>query len=172
MKSNLILCVLLVLLLIGCADNDEPIVQKRDDFKGTSKQTEKRLNWMGHWMHEHDREILVKEVAQNFELMNPDINLNLKSSRQIMGSSGPEIAGKFLVDMIKSGNIEWDVVRMNQFIYQHVAEQLDDPNWGKKYLVNFEEVEGFKQTQKSFIIDDPVYRNQTGGILVGPYIDR
>ena len=171
MKSKLILCVLFILLMVGCADNDEPTVQKRDDFKGTSKQTEKRLNWMGHWLHEHDRAILVKEVAQNFELMNPDINVNLKGSRQIMSSRGPEITGTFLADMIKSGNIEWDVVRMNQFIYQHVAEQLDDPNWGEKHLVNFEEVEGFKQTQKSFIIDDPVYRNQTGGILVGPYIE-
>ena len=171
MKSKLVLLVLLILFLIGCADNDELTVKKRDDFKGTSKQTAKRLNWMGHWMHEHDREILVKEVAQNFELMNPDIKVNLKSSRQIMRSRGPEIAGKFLADMIKSGNIEWDVVRMNQFIYQHVAEQLGDLNWGKKYLVNFEEVDGFNQTQKSFIIDDPVYRKQTGGILVGPYIE-
>lgn len=131
MKSKLILCVLFILLMVGCADNDEPTVQKRDDFKGTSKQTEKRLNWMGHWLHEHDRAILVKEVAQNFELMNPDINVNLKGSRQIMSSRGPEITGTFLADMIKSGNIEWDVVRMNQFIYQHVAEQLDDPNCGK-----------------------------------------
>jgi len=171
MKSKLVLLVLLILFLIGCADNDELTVKKRDDFKGTSKQTAKRLNWMGHWMHEHDREILVKEVAQNFELMNPDIKVNLKSSRQIMRSRGPEIVGKFLADMIKSGNIEWDVVRMNQFIYQHVAEQLGDLNWGKKYLVNFEEVDGFNQTQKSFIIDDPVYRKQTGGILVGPYIE-
>ena len=89
MKSKLILYVLLILFLIGCADNDVPTVKKRDDFKGTFKQTEKRLNWMGHWMHEHDREILVKEVAQNFELMNPDINVNLKGSRQIMSSRGP-----------------------------------------------------------------------------------
>ncbi|MCD4796502.1 MAG: ABC transporter substrate-binding protein [Candidatus Cloacimonetes bacterium] len=171
MKSKLILCVLLTLLLIGCSDKDAPTVKKRDDFKEIPKSIEKSLNWMGHWMQEHDRATLVKEVAQNFELMNPDIEVNLKSSIQIMTSRGPEIVGKFLADMIKSGNIEWDVIRMNQFIYQHVAEQLNDPNWGKKHLVNFEEIEGFKQTQKSFIFDDPVYRNQTGGILVGPYIE-
>ena len=171
MKSKLILCVLITLLLIGCSDKDAPTVKKRDDFKEIPKSIEKSLNWMGHWMQEHDRATLVKEVAQNFELMNPDIEVNLKSSIQIMTSRGPEIVGKFLADMIKSGNIEWDVIRMNQFIYQHVAEQLNDPNWGKKHLVNFEEIEGFKQTQKSFIFDDPVYRNQTGGILVGPYIE-
>ena len=173
MKSKRILCVLLILLLIliGCADNDELTVKKRDDFKGTSKQTEKRLNWIGHWLHEHAREALVREVAQNFELMNPDINVNLKFPIQIMGYRSPEVTGKFIAHMIKSGNIEWDVVWMDQFIYQHVAEQLDDPHWGEKHLVNFEDVEGFKQTQKSFIIDNPIYREQTGGILVGPYIE-
>jgi len=165
MKLKRILCVLLILFLIGCADNDESPVKKRDDFKETHRQTAKRLNWIGHWLTEHDREILVKEIAQNFELMNPDINVNLTDSRQIMSSRGPEITGKFIADMIKSGNIEWDVVRMNQFIYQHVAEQLDDPSWGEKYLVNFEEVDGFNQTQKSFIIDDPVYRKQTGQVV-------
>jgi hypothetical protein len=81
---------------MGCVDNDEPTVQKRDDFKGTSKQTEKRLNWMGHWLGEHDREVLVREVAQDFELLNPDININLKFPGQIMGYRSPAVAGKFI----------------------------------------------------------------------------
>ena len=171
MKSKLIFCVLLILFLIGCADNDEPTVQKRNDFKGTSKLIEKKLNWMGHWLYEHDREVLVREVAQDFELMNPDIEVNLKFPQNIMGYRSPEETGKFIADMIKTGNIEWDIVWMNQFIYQYAAEQLDDPKWGKKHLVNFEDVAGFRQTQKSFIIDDPAYRKQTGGILAGPYIE-
>ena len=171
MKSKLILCVLLILLLIGCADNDAPTVKKRDDFKGTSKQTEKRLNWMGHWLGDHDREILVREVAQDFELLNPDININLKFPSQIMGLRSREKTGKFIADMIKAGNIDWDVVWLDDFIYQRVAEKLGDPKWGKEYLVNFENVPGFKETQKSFIINDPVYREQTGGIIAGSYIE-
>jgi ABC-type glycerol-3-phosphate transport system substrate-binding protein len=126
---------------------------------------------MGHWVSEYGRETLVQEVAQDFELMNPDIDVNLKYAPQIMGYRSPEETGKFIADMIKTGNIEWDVVWLNHFIYQYTAEQLDDPNWGEKHLVNFEDVNGFKQTQKSFIIDDPIYREQTGGILVGPYVE-
>lgn len=171
MKSKLIFCVLLVLFLTGCADKNEPTVKKRDDFIGTSKQIEKKLNWMGHWLSDHDRENLVWEVARDFELLNPDININLKFPSQIMGLRSREKTGKFIANMIKTGNIDWDIIWLDDFIYMRVAEELGDSQWGEKYLVNFEEVPGFKETQKSFIINDPVYREQTGGIIAGPYIE-
>ena len=171
MKSKLILCVLFILLMVGCADNDEQTVQKRDDFKGTTRQTEKRLNWIGHWFTEHDRETLVREVKQDFELMNPDIDVNLKFISQIMGFRSKKETAKLVADMIRTGNIEWDVVWIDTRIYQYVAEKLNDSQWGKKYLVNFEDVPGFKETQKSFIINDPIYKEQTGDMIVGPYIE-
>jgi len=170
-KTKLIIICSLLLLLTGCIPNESPVIEKRINIEDTKHQQEHEVNWIGHWLGEHDRETLVREVKSDFEMMNPDIKLNLHYPQQIMGYRSPEEAGKFIADMIKTGNIEWDVVWLNPFIYQYAAEQLDDSNWGKKYLVNFEDVEGFRQTQKSFIIDDPVYRAQSGGISVGPYIE-
>lgn len=171
MKSKFILFVLLILFLTGCSDNDKLSVRKRDDFNRTSEQTKKNLNWMGHWLTEYGREDLLRDIAQDFEFLNPDIDINLKYPQQIMGVRSPEETGKFIADMIKTGNIEWDVVWLDHSIYQHVADKLDDPQWGKKHLVDFEKVPGFKATQKLFILDDPQYREQTGGIIVGPYIE-
>ncbi len=51
--------------------------------------------------------------------------------------------------MIKTGNIEWDIVWLDDFIYLRAAEELGDPQWGKKYLVNFKDVPGFKETKSS-----------------------
>jgi len=167
----LFLLVLLILFLIGCFDNDEQTVQKRNDFKGTTSQTEKRLNWIGHWLGEHNRETLVREIKSDFELMNPDIDVNLKFPSQIMGLRSKHEEAKLIVNMIKTGNIEWDIIWLDVKSYQYVAEELNDPGWAEKHLVNFEEVPGFKETQKSFIINDPVYKYQTGGIIVGPYIE-
>ncbi len=171
MKLGIIICILLLVFSSGCIDDEEPVMTKRTDVSGSSGQPEHMVNWMGHWLTEYGRESLVQEVAQDFELMNPDIDVNLKYPPQIMGFRSSEETGKFIADMIKTGNIEWDIVWIDQFIYQFAAEQLDDPDWGRKHMVNFEEIEGFRQTQKSFIIDDPVYREQTGGIIVGPYIE-
>ena len=127
-----------------------------------------RLNWIGHWQNEHDREKLVREVAQEFRFLNPDIELNLKFPQELQGlRSKPEIA-KFYAEMIKTGNFVWDVIWLDDQSYQYVAEELDDPEWGKKHLVDFGKVDGFKNTQKSFILSDPTYAQQTGGIIALP----
>ena len=171
MKTKLIIICSLLLLLTGCIKSGEVQIENRLGIDETPHQQEHEINWIGHWLGEHDRETLVREITQDFELMNPDIKVNLKFTQQIMGYHGMEVTAKFIVDMIKTGNIEWDVVWMNHYIYQLVAEELDDITWGQKYLVDFEDVKDFNQTQKSFIIDDLVYRGQTGGMIVGPYIE-
>ena len=172
MKTRIILCIVLTLFLSGCVTEEKPTIEKRIDVNMTSSLSpDKEVNWMGHWLSEYGRETLVQEVAQDFELMNPDIDVNLKYPQEIMGYRSPSETGRFIADMIKTGNIEWDVVWINHVIYQHVAEDLNDAEWGKKHLVDFEQVHGFKETQKCLIIDDPIYREHTGGILVGPYIE-
>jgi len=156
-KRIVIFSILLLILSSGCINEEKPTIEKRTDVNATSSLgPDKEVNWMGHWISEYGRETLLLEVAQDFELINPDIDVNLKYPPQIMGYRSPEETGKFIADMIKTGNIDWDVVWLNHFIYQYTAEQLDDPNCGEKHLVNFEDGEGFKQTQKSFIIDDPI----------------
>ena len=162
---------LLLLLTSGCTNEEQPTIEKRTDFTEAPAHPEKEVNWMGHWLGNYDREPLLREVAQNFELMNPDIKLNLKFPQQIMGFRSKQETAKYIAKMIRTNNIKWDVIWIDDQIYQYTSEELNDPQWGKKYLVNFEEVPGFKATQKSFIIDDPVYRKQTGGMIVGPYIE-
>jgi ABC-type glycerol-3-phosphate transport system substrate-binding protein len=172
MKKIVIFCVLLFIISSGCITEEKPTMGKRTGVNATAAvSSDKEVNWMGHWLMDHDRETLVQGVAQDFELMNPDIAVNLEYPQQIMGMRSREKTGRYIARMITAGNMEWDIVWIDDVIYQYTAEELGDPGWGEKYLVNFENVEGFKETQKSFIIDDPVYRNQTGGIIVGPYIE-
>lgn len=42
---------------------------------------------------------------------------------------------------------------------------------GTKHLVDFSTLPAFSTTQKDFIFSDPYYKGQTGGLLVGPYIE-
>jgi ABC-type glycerol-3-phosphate transport system substrate-binding protein len=129
------------------------------------------VNWIGHWLGQDKRETLVREVAREFEFLNPEIEVNLKFPQEIFGNRSKALIAKQYADRIRKDNLDWDVIWMDPGIYQLVAQDLGDAEWGKKYLVNFEEVEGFKETQKPFILEDPIYRNQTGGILIGPYIE-
>jgi ABC-type glycerol-3-phosphate transport system substrate-binding protein len=136
-----------------------------------AQHSKKQLNWIGHWLHEHDREVLVRKVAKEFDFIHPDIKLNLKFPQELMNfRSKPETA-RFYAQMIRSGNIDWDVIWLDDQIYQYVSEELKDPEWGKKHLVDFCKIKGFKETQKDFILKEPIYREQTGGIIVGPYLE-
>ncbi|HEX5391951.1 MAG TPA: hypothetical protein VFW68_01630 [Rhodocyclaceae bacterium] len=129
------------------------------------------INWMGHWYKADKRYDLVLEMKRDFSFQNQDTSVNLQFPEQIVGTNDKVVVARLIADMIKRKKFDWDIVWMDNHIYQFVAEELNDPFWGRKHLVNFEQVPGFVQSQKPFIIEDPAYRNQTGGILVGPYIE-
>lgn len=139
------------------------------EHEAPTEQTQ--VNWIGHWLDEDLRETIVREVAEQFDFEHPEITVNLVFPQQILGKRSKPLSGQQYAEMIRSGKIEWDIIWLDDYIYRYTAEQLGDPEWGKKYLVDFEQVPGFVSSQKDFIINDPAYRNQTGGVLVGPYLE-
>lgn len=130
-----------------------------------------RVNWIGNWFREDFREYLVREIAREYRFLYPEIQVNLRFPEELFGMRNRHAEAKLIIEMIRSGDIEWDIVWIDNQIYRYVAESLGDWEWGRKHLVNFLDVPGFPKTQKPFIVDNPIYRNQTGGILVGPYIE-
>jgi ABC-type glycerol-3-phosphate transport system substrate-binding protein len=129
------------------------------------------INWMGHWYKADKRYDLVLEIKRNFSFLNQDIKINLLFPEQIVGANNKLTVAQLVAKMIRGKQFDWDIVWIDNIIYQFVADELNDPAWGRKHLVDFEEIPGFVQSQKPFISEDPGYRNQTGGILVGPYIE-
>jgi hypothetical protein len=143
-------------------------------FLGSSVLGESHeLNWIGHWQGEGKREQLVFEVKKDFEFLHPEVKINFIFNKALEGPGKyyKEQVAHVIADMIKSGNITWDVIHLDLPIYQLVAEITGDQAWGRKHLVNFAEVPGFLETVKPTIIDNPYYINQTGGIFPGPYVE-
>lgn len=135
--------------------------------------TGKKLNWMGHWKGEGKRQLLVEEVKSEFEFLNPDVKVNLvyDVDLQAPGEYYKWRVAHIIAQMIQTGKIEWDVVFLGVTVYNYVAEILDNPEWGREHLVDFSSVEGFFESQKAFTVNTPYYKNQTGGIFVGPFIE-
>ena len=131
------------------------------------------LNWTAHWKGEEGREKLVTEVTREFRFLYPDIQLNIKFAN-LLPNAGKNWKWKSafqIVEMINSGNITTDVIYLDAIVYAHVAELLNDPDWGDKHLLDVSEQPWFQKSQKDFILSSPYYREQTGGLLVGPYIE-
>ena len=155
MKGNLLICCLLIFFV-------------RPAISATSE-----LNWVGHWKGEGKREQLLIEVKKEFGFLYPDVNVVMTFNKDL-AAEGPNYkwkAAHTIVDMIQSGEIRYDVIFLGVAVYNHVADILDDPYWGEKHLVNFSKVDGFLQSQKPFILKIPHYKEQTGGIFVGPFVE-
>jgi hypothetical protein len=175
-KNKIIGLVVLILIIIVSIvgfllfrNNNSETKIKRTDILMLNDREIKTINMQGHWKGEDMRENFVLETIKEFESRNPNLNLNLKWNKEFPdGRSG---AIKAIVDQIKSGKIDWDIIWLEPFYYQKIANELNDPDWGKKYLVDFEKVPGFKDSQKSFILSDPQFRNNMNGIISGPYIE-
>lgn len=132
-----------------------------------------QLNWMGHWKGEGKREQLVYEIKKNYEFLHPGTTVNLRFNVDIEGEGDyfkMKVAHK-IVEMIKTGKIEWDLVFCDIAVYRHVADLLGDPLWGQKHLVDFATVPGFLESQKDFIINTPFFKKKEGNMYLGPFIE-
>ena len=131
------------------------------------------LNWVAHWKGEEGREQLVTEVAREFRFIYPDIDLNIEFSKTLPnpGKNFKWKSAYQIVEMINSGEITADVIYLDAIVYAHVTELLGDPHWGEEHLVDVADQAWFQQSHKDFILNSPYYREQTGGLLVGPYIE-
>lgn len=132
-----------------------------------------QLNWMGHWKGEYGRQKLVEEVKKEFEFLHPEVNVNLVYDVDLKapGEYFKKKVAHTIVEMIKTGDVKWDVIFLGVTVYNYVAEILEDPYWGQKHLLDYSTVPGFQERHKEFIINTPYYKNQTGGIFVGPFIE-
>lgn len=130
---------------------------------------QKTINMQGQWRGEDMRENFLTETVKEFQARNPNDKVNLKWNMDFSG--GREGALQATISQFKTGKIAWDVIWLEPFYYQQIASALKDMDWAKNYLVDFETVPGFKETQKSFILSDPQYRNHMNGVITGPYIE-
>jgi ABC-type glycerol-3-phosphate transport system substrate-binding protein len=129
------------------------------------------LNWMGHWYKADRRHDLVLEIKREFQFLHQNTHVNLKFPEEIFRNNSKKLVAEEIADMIRSGSYRWDVVWLDDIIYHYVAEELGDPLWGRRYLVDFSGMPLYRKNHKKFISSDPAYRQQTGGILAGPYIE-
>lgn len=140
-------------------------------FSGNALATQ--LNWIGHWKGEYGRQVLVEEVKKEFEFLNPGIDVNLVYDVDIEGPGDyfKQREAYVIAEMIRTGDIKWDVIFLGVTVYNYVAEILGDPDWGKKHLLDYSSIPSFRESHKEFILNTPYYREQTGGIFVGPFIE-
>lgn len=177
MKKNLLILGILVATLVIAffaysyiknATSGKTVITKRAGISNAVSE-EKTVNMQGHWKGEDLREDFITETVKEFETRNPGVAVNIKWNLDF--PDGREGALQETINQFKTGVIDWDVIWLEPFYYQKIANSLGDQDWAQHFLVDFESIPGFKETQKSFILSDPQYRDSMNGIISGPYIE-
>jgi ABC-type glycerol-3-phosphate transport system substrate-binding protein len=163
--------VVVCIVLITLFSRKGQVTKEYQKLKSSRTDT---INWIGHWIGEGKREQMVREVANEFEFRNQYIKVNLQFPESVyfqgqdqhLGTAdGAEI--NFIIKQVTAKNSDWDIIRLKDH-YPKVAAKLNDPDWGKKYLVDFSEIQVFKDNHQDFVFTKE-FKDANGGITIGPY---
>ncbi|MBC8206829.1 MAG: extracellular solute-binding protein [Kiritimatiellaeota bacterium] len=137
----------------------------------TEETVPRELRWMGQWKNEGLREQLVRETLEEFQFLHQDIKISMSFASDLLPEKSQVNAGRLIADMIRAGRVDWDVIWLDALIYKTVAAELNDPDWGAEYLVDFSEFPDVKAAHRSFLVDGPDCHQDTRGVFAGPYIE-
>ncbi len=179
---SFLLVAIFLYALLGCentTNQQEPPVSQgmgteiTEENLTTGSVGQIQLNWIGHWKGEAGRQDLIEAVKKDYEFLHPEVQVNLTYNVDLPGQNKNHKlrVTDTIIDMIETGQIEWDIVYLDISVYEHISEKLGSTDWVREHLVDFREVEGFAETQKRFIITNPRYRERMGGILSGPFFE-
>jgi ABC-type glycerol-3-phosphate transport system substrate-binding protein len=166
-KKLKLVCVDTFIMLIACCaliSCTETTAKKT--YKDSNVVASGQVNWIGHWRDEGKKAKLVREMANEFEFLNQDIKVNLIFPEDLYKQTNDDDVS-FVIKMIKSPKPEYDIIRIKNN-YIPISRILNDPDWGKKYLVDFSEIPDFVDNHIPLVFTE-TFKAQNGGITVGPY---
>lgn len=171
MKTRLYIFLLLVIVsfmgIISCSSSSENQVK----YKKLEKVPEPTVvNFVGHWLNEGERELFVRNIAREYEFKNQNVRINLKFPEEIYYDNLDRTSNeKYTAKVVKEGLTDWDIIRINGE-FREVKEILKDPNWAKKGLVDFSDIEEFKNGTVDEVFNGPT-KEEWGGIIPGPFVE-
>lgn len=156
-----------ILFFVSCPRSDHKITGEK--IKPQTKETV-TVNFIGHWYKEGSRENLVRDFVREYGLKNQHININLKFPEEVFyNREDLQSNQKFVAKILKQEKPEWDIVRINGE-YPEISQQIGDPDWPKKYLVDFSEIQEFRDGTLPELLSDEA-KKAWNGIIPGPYIE-
>ena len=120
------------------------------------------VNFIGQWLNEGIREGLVRNVARSYEFEHQNIHINLKFPEEVYYDREDMLSNqKFVAGEIKKEVGYWDILRINGE-FEMIAQQAKDPQWAKKYLVDFSNMPQYRKYTMPALLTDSVKKRWNG----------
>jgi hypothetical protein len=158
--------------LSGCNTNNNHGNNISGESAGNNKIT---IKWLGQWYGEGKKEELIREMARKFTFLHQNIDIDLKFTQEIVKMKDNETTFFYNKDMIlkmlKENKWPYDIMLCDVYLYQRIAQDLKDPDWGKEYFVDFEKQPWFINAHKAGLFSTDEYTKGYSGIAPGAYIE-
>lgn len=155
------------IVFTGCSKSEDNTNNKQIIDQETTPTT---INFIGHWYKEGMREDLVRNFTREYGFKNQNVAVNLKFPEEVYyNREDLQSNQKFVAKLLTKENPEWDIVRVNGE-YIEIMQQCKDPDWPRKYLVDFSEIKEFREGTLPELLTDEA-KKAWNGIIPGPYIE-
>lgn len=168
-KSNKMKLVVgaILIMVFGCREGNETVLSGKqvEDIPQTAT-----INLVGHWLNEGKREHFVRNLARVYEFENQHINVNLEFPENLYYDNLDRGSNeKYTARVYREGLTDWDVLRINGE-YNEVYEILGNPDWAKELLVDFSEMEEFREGTRPELLTEEA-QDFWNGMIPGPYLE-
>lgn len=172
-KSLVIIFSILTLLLGVSCRSDKSGKNHQNSLNQEADQV--KIKWLGQWFGEGKKELLVREMAREFMFLNQDVDVELQFAyeyAQIDSFADPfrYVADSILV-WVKEDRWPFDIFVCDKWFYTDVAGLLNDPKWGQKHLIDFQNEEWFVDAHKDYVLTAEEYKGNFGDMAPGAFIE-
>ena len=166
-------CILLLALMAFGCSNKNTLEEKSSQANNVSisNNPQKPVRIMGHWYGEGKKELLVQEMVREFSMLNQDLSIEMLFPQQFLKYK--EESELYFVEcdtieqMVRKNTWPFEVLFCDQERYKKIGQQLNDPDWGEKYLVDFSNEPWFKHAHKDGLIETMNLKARYGNIMPG-----
>ncbi|MBN1926382.1 MAG: extracellular solute-binding protein [Prolixibacteraceae bacterium] len=171
-KYVLVFLLPIAYLLSSCSENNQGEINAGSKSFTSSQKQAKEITWMAPWYDEGNKELMMRDVRRHYEFLNQDIKLRQLFTNELYpdelwwAAVSPDI-----IRMIENDDWPYDVLICEKGHYRVIANQLNDPDWSKKYFVDFKEEDWFIDAHREGILDSKSILSTYGGIIPGPLLE-
>ncbi|HPR33590.1 MAG TPA: hypothetical protein PLK12_15930, partial [Prolixibacteraceae bacterium] len=147
------------------AGNDKNVI-----FEG-SNPGNVMLTWLAPWEGEGSKELMMRDIARNYEFLNQKIHIQQKFTGDVYDDFWWSAVSAGIAEMIKKDEWPFDIMVCEKGHYQVVAGLVNDPDWPSKYFVDFSKEDWFTEAHREGLLTSPSILKTYRNIIPGPLLE-
>jgi ABC-type glycerol-3-phosphate transport system substrate-binding protein len=162
--------IIVIIILCSCIDMHKSNISDESIKNLNLIKVTSHLNFVGHWLYQAKREVLLREVVNEYEFLNQNCSVNLVFPEEIYYTRAKaDCEEEFVSKQLLSDTPKYDILRINDQ-YLKIAFYMKDPDWPKKYLVDFSQYPDLINNSLPELVNDSA-KAKWRGIIPGPSLE-